>query len=91
MIRCSSPDALSRHSHQRQNVIKKFDHRAIYLLIAEPTAAFLLVGLISVSARVDDCYLSLALLGILFKLDHRAPICTLSLVTHLAMAGCRWW
>lgn len=51
----------------------------------EPTRRFAGGAGFSVSARVDDCYLELALLGILFKLTiaHRFKI--LSLVTYLAM------
>lgn len=51
----------------------------------EPTRRFAGGAGFSVSAWVDDCYLELALLGILFKLTiaHRFKI--LSLVTYLAM------
>ena len=67
-------------------VLQKFDHCAIYLLIAGTYTPFLLVGLDSPLARgLMIVIWSLALLGILFKLTiaHRFKI--LSLVTYLAM------
>ncbi len=66
--------------------LKKFDHCAIYLLIAGTYTPFLLVGLDSPLARgLMIVIWSPALLGILFKLTiaHRFKI--LSLVTYLAM------
>ena len=75
--------------HQRAKMwLKKFDHCAIYLLIAGTYTPFLLVGLDSPLARgLMIVIWSLALLGILFKLTiaHRFKI--LSLVTYLAMGG----
>ncbi len=53
---------------------KKFDHCAIYLLIAGTYTPFLLVAGFSVSARVDDCYLEPGIAGDLVQTDHRAPI-----------------
>ena len=80
-------DALSRHSSSTGKMwLKKFDHCAIYLLIAGTYTPFLLVGLDSPLARgLMIVIWSLALLGILFKLTiaHRFKI--LSLVTYLAM------
>ncbi len=73
--------------HQRaKQWLKKFDHCAIYLLIAGTYTPFLLVGLNSPLAKgLMIVIWSLALLGILFKLTiaHRFKI--LSLVTYLAM------
>ena len=73
--------------HQRAKMwLKKFDHCAIYLLIAGTYTPFLLVGLDSPLARgLMIVIWSLALLGILFKLTiaHRFKI--LSLVTYLAV------
>ena len=75
--------------HQRAKMwLKKFDHCAIYLLIAGTYTPFLLVGLDSPLARgLMIVIWSLALLGILFKLTiaHRFKI--LSLVTYLAVGG----
>lgn len=65
---------------------EKFDHCAIYLLIAGTYTPFLLVGLNSPLSRgLMIVIWSLALLGILFKLTiaHRFKI--LSLVTYLTM------
>lgn len=73
--------------HPRAKVwLKKFDHCAIYLLIAGTYTPFLLVGLDSPLARgLMIVIWSLALLGILFKLTiaHRFEV--LSLITYLAM------
>ncbi|STW27340.1 membrane protein hemolysin III [Klebsiella michiganensis] len=73
--------------HQRAKLwLKKFDHCAIYLLIAGTYTPFLLVGLNSPLSRgLMIVIWSLALLGILFKLTiaHRFKI--LSLVTYLTM------
>lgn len=66
--------------------LKKFDHCAIYLLIAGTYTPFLLVGLKSPLAHgLMVVIWSLALLGIVFKLTiaHRFEI--LSLITYLAM------
>ena len=66
--------------------LKRFDHCAIYLLIAGTYTPFLLVGLdSSLSRGLMVVIWSLALLGILFKLafDHRFKV--LSLVTYLVM------
>lgn len=66
--------------------LKKFDHCAIYLLIAGTYTPFLLVGLNSPLAHVLMIVIwSLALVGILFKLTigHRFKV--LSLVTYLIM------
>ena len=64
--------------HQRAKMwLKKFDHCAIYLLIAGTYTPFLLVGLDSPLARgLMIVIWSLALLGILFKLTiaHRFKI-----------------
>ncbi len=73
--------------HQRAKcVLKKFDHCAIYLLIAGTYTPFCWWAGFSVSARVDDCYLEpLHCWVFCFKLTiaHRFKI--LSLVTYLAM------
>ena len=69
-----------------KGVLQKFDHCAIYLLIAGTYTPFLLVGLNSPLAKgLMIVIWSLALLGILFKLTiaHRFKI--LSLVTYLTM------
>jgi len=66
--------------------LKKFDHCAIYLLIAGTYTPFLLVGLDSPLARgLMVVIWSLALLGILFKLTIAHRFKVLSLVTYLAM------
>ena len=73
--------------HQRAKVwLKKFDHCAIYVLIAGTYTPFLLVGLDSPLARgLMVVIWSLALLGILFKLTIAHRFKMLSLVTYLAM------
>ncbi len=73
--------------HQRAKVwLKKFDHCAIYLLIAGTYTPFLLVGLDSPLARgLMIVIWSLALLGILFKLTIAHRFKVLSLVTYLTM------
>ncbi|EBK2701227.1 TPA: hemolysin III family protein [Salmonella enterica subsp. salamae serovar 1,4,12,[27]:b:[e,n,x]] len=73
--------------HQRAKTwLKKFDHCAIYLLIAGTYTPFLLVGLDSPLARgLMIVIWSLALLGILFKLTIAHRFKVLSLVTYLAM------
>ena len=59
--------------HQRAKMwLKKFDHCAIYLLIAGTYTPFLLVGLDS--PRVDDCYLEPGSAGDSVQTDYRAPI-----------------
>ena len=70
----------------RRALLRRFDHAAIYLLIAGTYTPFLLVGLNSPLAKgLMIVIWSLALLGILFKLTiaHRFKI--LSLVTYLTM------
>lgn len=73
--------------HQRAKVwLKKFDHCAIYLLIAGTYTPFLLVGLDSPLARgLMTVIWGLALLGILFKLTIAHRFKVLSLVTYLTM------
>lgn len=73
--------------HPRAKIwLKKFDHCAIYLLIAGTYTPFLLVGLDSPLARgLMVVIWSLALLGILFKLTVAHRFKVLSLVTYLAM------
>ncbi|WP_312582644.1 PAQR family membrane homeostasis protein TrhA [Atlantibacter hermannii] len=66
--------------------LKKFDHCAIYLLIAGTYTPFLLVGLDSPLARTLMIVIwGLALLGIMFKLTIAHRFKVLSLVTYLAM------
>ncbi|MET3066170.1 PAQR family membrane homeostasis protein TrhA [Atlantibacter hermannii] len=66
--------------------LKKFDHCAIYLLIAGTYTPFLLVGLDSPLARTLMIVIwGLALLGILFKLTIAHRFKVLSLMTYLAM------
>lgn len=66
--------------------LKKFDHCAIYLLIAGTYTPFLLVGLNSPLARgLMIVIWSLALLGVLFKLTIAHRFKVLSLVTYLMM------
>lgn len=66
--------------------LKKFDHCAIYLLIAGTYTPFLLVGLDSPLARgLMIVIWGLALLGILFKLTIAHRFEMLSLITYLAM------
>jgi len=73
--------------HARAKIwLKKFDHCAIYLLIAGTYTPFLLVGLDSPLARTLMIVIwGLALLGILFKLTIAHRFKVLSLVTYLAM------
>ncbi|WNN47938.1 hemolysin III family protein [Siccibacter colletis] len=73
--------------HARAKIwLKKFDHCAIYLLIAGTYTPFLLVGLNSPLAKgLMIVIWSLALLGILFKLTFAHRFKVLSLVTYLAM------
>lgn len=73
--------------HARAKIwLKKFDHCAIYLLIAGTYTPFLLVGLNSLLAKgLMIVIWSLALLGILFKLTFAHRFKVLSLVTYLAM------
>ncbi len=73
--------------HQKAKYwLKKFDHCAIYLLIAGTYTPFLLVGLKSPLAQgLMVVIWSLALLGILFKLAFAHRFEALSLVTYLGM------
>lgn len=77
------------HAIPNQNAkrwLKKFDHCAIYLLIAGTYTPFLMVGLKSPLAYgLMIAIWSLALLGVIFKMAfaHRFEI--LSLVTYLVM------
>lgn len=73
--------------HQKAKYwLKKFDHCAIYLLIAGTYTPFLLVGLDSPLARTLMIVIwGLALLGILFKLTIAHRFKVLSLVTYLVM------
>jgi len=66
--------------------LKKFDHCAIYLLIAGTYTPFLLVGLKSPLAQGMMVVIwSLALAGIIFKLTIAHRFKVLSLVTYLSM------
>ena len=66
--------------------LKKFDHCAIYLLIAGTYTPFLLVGLQSPLAQgLMVVIWSLALAGIIFKLTIAHRFKVLSLVTYLSM------
>jgi hemolysin III len=66
--------------------LKKFDHCAIYLLIAGTYTPFLMVGLKSPLAQgLMVVIWSLALLGIIFKLTIAHRFKVLSLVTYLSM------
>lgn len=73
--------------HQRaKHWLKKFDHCAIYLLIAGTYTPFLLVGLDSPLARgLMVVIWGLALFGVIFKLAFAHRFEVLSLVTYLAM------
>ncbi|HDI3033596.1 TPA: hemolysin III family protein [Cronobacter turicensis] len=73
--------------HARAKIwLKKFDHCAIYLLIAGTYTPFLLVGLRSPLAHgLMVVIWGLALLGILFKLTIAHRFKVLSLVTYLLM------
>lgn len=66
--------------------LKRFDHCAIYLLIAGTYTPFLLVGLDSSLARgLMIVIWSMALVGVLFKLAFAHRFEVLSLVTYLVM------
>ncbi|MDL4912869.1 MAG: hemolysin III family protein [Enterobacterales bacterium endosymbiont of Blomia tropicalis] len=66
--------------------LKKFDHCAIYLLIAGTYTPFLLVGLKSpLATGLMVVIWSLALAGIIFKLTIAHRFKALSLVTYLSM------
>ncbi|MBK0099091.1 hemolysin III family protein [Erwinia sp. S63] len=66
--------------------LKKFDHCAIYLLIAGTYTPFLMVGLKSPLAQgLMAVIWSLALLGIIFKLTIAHRFKVLSLITYLSM------
>lgn len=73
--------------HQKvKHWLKKFDHCAIYLLIAGTYTPFLLIGLNSPLAKgLMAVIWGLALLGVLFKLVFAHRFEVLSLVTYLAM------
>ncbi|MEH2920455.1 hemolysin III family protein [Samsonia erythrinae] len=66
--------------------LKKFDHCAIYLLIAGTYTPFLLVGLNSPLAHgLMIVIWSMALLGVIFKLAFAHRFEALSLITYLVM------
>jgi len=73
--------------HQKAKLwLKKFDHCAIYLLIAGTYTPFLLVGLKSPLAQgLMVVIWSLALAGIIFKLTIAHRFKVLSLITYLSM------
>lgn len=73
--------------HQKaKHWLKKFDHCAIYLLIAGTYTPFLLVGLDSALARgLMVVIWSIALFGVIFKLAFAHRFEVLSLVTYLTM------
>ena len=72
--------------HAQRHWLKKFDHCAIYLLIAGTYTPFLLVGLNSPLAKgLMAVIWGLALLGVLFKLAFAHRFEALSLVTYLTM------
>ena len=73
--------------HQKaKHWLKKFDHCAIYLLIAGTYTPFLLVGLKSPLAQgLMVVIWSLALAGIIFKLTIAHRFKVLSLITYLSM------
>ncbi|AIA69633.1 putative membrane protein [Pectobacterium atrosepticum SCRI1043] len=66
--------------------LKKFDHCAIYLLIAGTYTPFLLIGLDSPLAHgLMVVIWSMALLGVIFKLAFAHRFEVLSLITYLVM------
>ncbi|MDH2895053.1 MULTISPECIES: PAQR family membrane homeostasis protein TrhA [Rahnella] len=73
--------------HQKAKYwLKKFDHCAIYLLIAGTYTPFLLVGLNSPLAKgLMAVIWGLALFGVIFKLAFAHRFEVLSLVTYLTM------
>jgi hemolysin III len=73
--------------HQRAKYwLKKFDHCAIYILIAGTYTPFLLVGLDSPLARgLMIVIWSMALIGVIFKLAFAHRFEALSLITYLTM------
>jgi len=73
--------------HQKaKHWLKKFDHCAIYLLIAGTYTPFLLVGLDSPLAKgLMVVIWGLALFGVIFKLAFAHRFEVLSLVTYLTM------
>ncbi|RBQ36325.1 hemolysin III family protein [Rahnella aquatilis] len=73
--------------HQKAKFwLKKFDHCAIYLLIAGTYTPFLLVGLNSPLAKgLMAVIWGLALFGVIFKLAFAHRFEVLSLVTYLTM------
>ncbi|MGL9751697.1 MAG: PAQR family membrane homeostasis protein TrhA [Symbiopectobacterium sp.] len=73
-------------SPQAKPWLKRFDHCAIYLLIAGTYTPFLLVGLDSSLARgLMVVIWSMTLVGVLFKLAFAHRFEVLSLVTYLVM------
>lgn len=72
--------------HRAKHWLKKFDHCAIYLLIAGTYTLFLLVGLNSPLAKgLMAVIWGLALFGVVFKLAFAHRFEVLSLVTYLIM------
>ncbi|WP_411705056.1 PAQR family membrane homeostasis protein TrhA [Edaphovirga cremea] len=73
--------------HQKAKYwLKKFDHCAIYILIAGTYTPFLLVGLDSPLARgLMIVIWSMALIGVIFKLAFAHRFEALSLITYLTM------
>ncbi|AJJ58880.1 hemolysin III family protein [Yersinia pseudotuberculosis] len=73
--------------HRRAKLwLQKFDHCAIYILIAGTYTPFLLVGLDSPLARgLMAVIWGLALIGVIFKLAFAHRFEVLSLVTYLTM------
>ncbi|MCL2898258.1 PAQR family membrane homeostasis protein TrhA [Brenneria tiliae] len=73
-------------SPRAKHWLKKFDHCAIYVLIAGTYTPFLLVGLNSPLAQgLMVVIWSMALLGIIFKLAFAHRFEALSLITYLVM------
>ncbi|EHD23104.1 MULTISPECIES: PAQR family membrane homeostasis protein TrhA [Brenneria] len=73
-------------SPRAKHWLKKFDHCAIYLLIAGTYTPFLLVGLNSPLAQgLMVVIWSMALLGVIFKLAFAHRFEALSLITYLVM------
>ncbi|PWC17769.1 PAQR family membrane homeostasis protein TrhA [Brenneria corticis] len=73
-------------SPRAKHWLKKFDHCAIYVLIAGTYTPFLLVGLNSPLAQgLMVVIWSMALLGVIFKLAFAHRFEVLSLITYLVM------
>ncbi|MCL2891702.1 PAQR family membrane homeostasis protein TrhA [Brenneria tiliae] len=73
-------------SPRAKHWLKKFDHCAIYVLIAGTYTPFLLVGLNSPLAQgLMVVIWSMALLGVIFKLAFAHRFEALSLITYLVM------